>query len=251
MARLRPAIQTLEFPTTQWSLIVRAGNNGGDCSRQAMAELLGRYLTPMRAHLVNRRHMHPVDADDLLQAFLADRVLEDELVSCAVQGRGRFRNFLLTALDHFVLNYFRSLQAQKRQPKGHRVSRELVDVVGGNGEAGQAFDVAWGREVIEQAVGEMREECIAARRPDVWGVFEARVLRPCLESVSPTPYRELVERFNFATPSQATNILVTGNRMFLRALKSVVGRYAKDGQAVEEELLDLQRILSSSGARSA
>jgi hypothetical protein len=60
-----------------------------------------------------------------------------------------------------------------------------------------------------------------------------------------------VERFNFATPSQATNILVTGNRMFLRALKSVVGRYAKDGQAVEEELLDLQRILSSSGARSA
>jgi RNA polymerase sigma-70 factor (ECF subfamily) len=239
------------FPTTRWSLVVRAGSGRGADGRNALAELLQQYLAPMRGHLINRKGVPPQDADDLLQAFLADRVLEDGLVASAVQSRGRFRSFLLTALDHFVLNHFRALRARKRSPKGCVMSMEEVCVVDPTTTADEAFDVAWARQVIELAVAEVREECRVADRPDVWGVFEARILRPSLEATEPTPYGELLERFGFASPAQASNILVTGNRMFRRALRAVVGRYEASDEEVDAELTDLRRLLGRGGARSA
>jgi RNA polymerase sigma-70 factor (ECF subfamily) len=245
----KPAVRS-NFPTTRWSLVVRAGGATGVEGRNALAELLKQYMAPMRGHLINRKGVPPQDADDLLQAFLADRVLEDGLVSSADQARGRFRNFLLTALDHFTLNHYRGLRARKRSPGRRVLPVEGVCIADPAPSADEAFDIAWARQVIELAVAEMREECRVAGRLDVWGVFEARILLPTLESTEPTPYRELLKRFGFAAPSQATNILVTGHRMFRRALQSVVRRYEPNDNEADAELNDLRRSLGR-GARSA
>ena len=51
-----------------------------------------------------------------------------------------------------------------------------------------------------------------------------------------------------ASPSQATNTLVTANRMFVRVLRAVVRDYVASDEEVDEEIVELRRILAASGA---
>ena len=83
---------------------------------------------------------------------------------------------------------------------------------------------------------------------DVWGVFECRLLAPMLDGAEPMPYEALVERFALRSPAQASNVLITGKRMFERALRAVVGEYAADEAEVDEEIAELRQILSRGGA---
>jgi hypothetical protein len=48
------------------------------------------------------------------------------------------------------------------------------------------------------------------------------------------------------SPEQASNVLITAKRMFARALRSVVAKYADAGD-VETEIRDLKSILARSG----
>jgi hypothetical protein len=99
--------------------------------------------------------------------------------------------------------------------------------------------------VIAQAVEQMRMTCETTLRADVWGVFEGRVLAPILGQAQPVPYAQLVEQFGLRSPTQASNVLVTANRMFERLLRGVVGRYEKSATEIDDEIRDLWRILSA------
>jgi RNA polymerase sigma-70 factor (ECF subfamily) len=235
-------------------LVARAGQDPTDARHFALAELLACYIEPLRVHLIARRRVRPQEAEDLIQAFVADRVLAGDLIARADQGRGRFRNFLLTALDNFVRNRVRADLARKRSSGGAIAGDDALDVAADpTGVAPDAaFDVAWARQVLAQAVDEMRQHCDRIGRADVWGVFEGRVLQPTLGGASDaTPYDELVARFGFVSPAQASNALVTANRMLQRFLRAVVGRYEPDAGRVDEELADLRRILGRAGAGPA
>jgi hypothetical protein len=89
----------------------------------------------------------------------------------------------------------------------------------------------------------MQRECESTERDDVWGVFEARVIGPCIRCEKPMPYQELVERYNLATPRQASNVLNTGKRLFARILRAVVCEYTPENE-VDAEIQDLKLALS-------
>ena len=78
----------------------------------------------------------------------------------------------------------------------------------------------------------------------MWGVFECRVAEPTLQGSPPADYAELVRRFHLQSPSQASNVLMTGKRMYARALRAVVGEYAEDRQEIESEIEELRQILA-------
>ena len=102
------------FPTTRWSLVDRAGREGSEAERQALGQLLTRYLPALRSHLIHSKRLQPADADDVLQDFVAGKVLERDLIAKANVQLGKFRTFLLTALDRFLLNRIRNGKAKKR-----------------------------------------------------------------------------------------------------------------------------------------
>src|SRR5579884_544814 len=97
----------IRFPSTHWTLIARAARGPGKASRAAMGELLARYLRPLETYLVRSRGLSRADAEDLVQSFIANRVLEKNLLASADRCRGRFRTFLLAALNRFVADEFR------------------------------------------------------------------------------------------------------------------------------------------------
>lgn len=240
------------FPTTHWSLVDEAARGTGEAKARALAALLERYLPAMRAHLAARQWARRLSVEDVLQQFLADKVLGQDLVARAERTRGRFRAFLVTALENFARNQIRHDSAATRSPgpEGHVAVRDDLDAAGPGADPSGEFDVAWARQVLAQAIDSMRCECRVSGMPHVWAVFEGRVLRPTLQQAEEVPYERLVREQGLDSPMQAANALVTARRMFQRQLRAVVGRYEKTDQEVEDEIRDLWLILSRSrGAR--
>lgn len=238
-----------DFPSTRWSLVARAGQLDAEAKREALGQLLIRYLPALKAHLVHRKRLPPEKADDLVQEFITNKILEKDLIARADQQLGKFRTLLLTALDRFVKNKFRDEHAKKRAPgQGAIVAfDERYDGLPAGQQPTEVFDVAWARGVISEALRHMEAECESSGRQDLWGVFQSRVVGPILEGTPPVDYRELVERFGFQSPTQASNALTTAKRMYARALRSAVGQYTEDEQEIESEIKDLQEILARCG----
>ena len=98
--------------TTRWTLILRAAHESGQESDAALASLCELYWYPVYA-FVRRKGYESDAARDLTQAFFT-RLLEREFLATADRERGRFRAFLLTAVQHFLANEYDRERAQKR-----------------------------------------------------------------------------------------------------------------------------------------
>ena len=233
-----------QFPLTQWSLVARAGGEDPNRRLTALEELLRRYLPALKAHLISVKRLPPEQADDLLQSFIADKIIQGQLLGQADPQRGRFRTILLTALDRYAVSLYRRDAAQKRAPDGGFVALEDFDVAAGGGASvGSEGDVEWARQVIAEALRRAKAECASGGRAACWGMFDVRVVGPLLRGEEPPPYEELIRRFGFESPLQASNALTTAKRIFSRTLREVVGEYANP----ETELAELRAILSQAG----
>ena len=232
------------FPTTHWSLVARAGQDAAETRREALEQLLRRYLPALHAHLVHTRHVPPDEADDVVQEFVASRIIEKGLLGRADRDLGKFRTYLLVALDRFLIDLRRRQGARKRSPGGKTLSAlGDDDHAVAAPPAADAFDAAWARTVINESLEQMRAECTGSGRADVWGVFEARLLAPLLHGAEPTDYEELVGRLGLASAAQASNVLMTAKRMFARIIRAVIGEYAVEEEEIESEIRELYAVL--------
>jgi len=239
------------FPSTHWSQLEEVAEGEGPSSKQALQNLLNRYIPALRTHLIFNLEVDPGEADDMLQGFITDKIVDGDLVSRADKARGRFRAFIKTALRNYVAGVFRRRNAKKRSPEDANVlslDHEEGRVPEGQRPIPDRFDVEWGREVVAEALRRMRADCESAGREDIWGVFSYRVLKPVLENADPVPYKELVDDFDFRSPSQASNVLVTAKRKFKRLLRGVIKEYAGEEANVESEIDDLKDIFANTNA---
>lgn len=236
-----------DVEATCWSLVAKAGDPQGAERRTALDELLRPYQGPLLFRLLSRHRLQQSDAEDLLQSFWAERVLSGELLQRASPQKGRFRNLLLTALDHFVRDQWRQQNAAKRHFQspakgGDSESDNQLDAQAASDV--DLADLVWARVVLVQALRRTRERFLASDRPELWDIFQARVLRPILEATTPIPYEELIVRFNIATVTQAANLVITAKRSLAASLREVVGQYAGDADDASHELKRLQSIVA-------
>lgn len=243
------AEQRSDFPATHWTLVRRAGHDATVSRRVALAELLKMYSRPMTHHVSLKLRVPLEVAEDYAQGFISAHLLDNELIAAADRNKGRFRSYLLTALDRYMLGVLRHDRAKKRRPDGTMLNvDDAYDAADQGARApDEQFDQQWAREVIGRAIERMKADCLTSGRGDVWVVFENRLLLPMLDGVEPTPLEELAVQIKAGSVQQVSNLLVTGKRNFQRSLRSVVGEYERRADDIEAEIADLQRILS--GAR--
>lgn len=232
-----------QFPSTHWSMVGEAGGADSPARRDALEALVRRYLGPLKVYLMRKRRLGPDEADELLQSFVGEKVLDGRFAAAADRSRGRFRSFLLTSLDHFLID-----QLRKRRPSPAPADGEPAPDAAAP-QAPDPFDVAWARQVINDALARMEAACRAGGRHDAWAIFERRVVGPTLLDRPAPPYEQLVADLGFASPTEASNCLVTAKRMFARHLREVVNEYAGGDADVEAELADLMAVLSGGRAR--
>ena len=103
-----------DFPSTQWSLIARAGGNEPN-AQAALAVLCEQYWYPVYSFF--RRRAASVDvAEDLTQGFFA-HLLDGGMVARADESQGRFRSYLIGCCQNYLVDHLRREGAQKRGGK--------------------------------------------------------------------------------------------------------------------------------------
>jgi DNA-directed RNA polymerase specialized sigma24 family protein len=230
------------LPPTRWSLIARAA---GD-DQEALIELLKLYIPALGAHLRFARRVDPDEAEDILQSFLLEKVLEKPLLASARRERGRFRSFVLRALDNFLIDWRRRRQ---RRFESQALALEEGSEDEAAGEPSELAETAWAAEVVREALRRTEAYCLEAGHETCWKLFDARLLAPALRDEKPRPYGEVVGALGIASPREAANKLTTAKRIFIRCLRQVVEGYVKGPlDEVDGEILELKRILEGAKA---
>ena len=183
------------FVTTHWSLVLAAARSDSTHAQAALAKLCQTYWYPLYAY-VRRRGYDSHDAEDLTQEFFA-RLLEQKWVAQADRQRGRFRTFMLTALNHFLTNEWHRARAQKRGGAVQIVplQLDLAETRYGQEPADpltpeQVFERRWALALLDEVLNTLRNEQAAAGTE---GLFET--LKPCLVGDRQAqPYAELAAK---------------------------------------------------------
>jgi len=179
MSSQPPADETREraaaqFATTHWSVVLQAQAGASPDSLEALERLCRIYWYPLYA-FVRRIGYSPEDAKDLTQAFF-ERFLERHFLKRVVQERGRFRSFLLAALQHFVADQRDRRQAAKRGGKHtflplsdtvEEVEHRYVAEPPRSEGAERAFDRAWAQTIMRCALRQLGTElALAGKRTE-------------------------------------------------------------------------------------
>ena len=151
------------FPTTRWTLVVRATAEDFAVRQEALAELLSQNWYPLYAFL--KRSGKPDDEiEDLIQGFYL-RILDSDLLTSVDQHRrGRFRSFLLVCLKNFVANEWQRDQAVKRGGNWKKLSLDLstanerYQIEPSHDLTPQrAFDRAWALDMLDRSLQEIAD----------------------------------------------------------------------------------------------
>jgi hypothetical protein len=81
-------------------------------------------------------------------------------------------------------------------------------------------------------------------------MFRIRLLEPILEDTPQVPYGQLVERFDLKSPTEASNILLSGKRIFKAHLAKVIKEYAGQDAATAAEIKALEDFLERLSKRN-
>ncbi len=183
------------FPETLWTSVLSARDDGA-----ALGRLIERTWKPLYFYL--RRKGRDVEAaKDVTQSFFA-HLLEKRLLDRVERGRGRFRSFLIAALEHFLANEYRVATAEKRGggavPLSLDFAQAETDYSPSLAETPEdLYTRAWAASVLAGALEDLRRE--------LGGSFEA--VRAHLQAGEERPsYRETAERLGIKE-TDVTNLI--------------------------------------------
>lgn len=237
------------FLTTHWSLIEQAGS--ADHQNQALIGLLiNKYWKPVYCYLRHQGHDNE-QAKDLTQGFFHQVVLGRDLFDKADQARGRFRTFLLVALNRYLIQIQQKQTARKRIPSSKLVPLENIDVPDiDRADAALspegAFNYAWVSTLLEEVLEEAESTCRQRHLTVHWRAFQERILGPILEGHDPPALNDICERLGIENTTKASNMIGTVKKIFRGTLKQHVRRSVLSDEDMPEELVQIKRFFQKS-----
>jgi len=224
------------FPTTRWSLVLGAGDGSGAEARVALAELCRSYWYPIYAFI--RRTGHDSnDAEDLTQSYFA-RLLEKGVIAAADQRKGRFRAFLRTDCQHFLIDQHR------RRRRERAVKRFSIDTSNGEGRykyepadvdtPDLLFDHTWAVTLLGRVLDFLGDEYAQTGRSHVFEHLKVVLI----EGKGSVPAATLATRLGLS--ENAVNVAVHRLRKRYRTLLAEqVAATLDDPAEIEDEIRSL------------
>lgn len=179
------------FNTTQWSLVAAAGAD--DENSGALQDLYRNYAQTIYA-FIRRRGYGRQDAQDLTQDFFL-HLQEKNTFSRADRLKGKFRTFLLGALEFFLAHANEKARAEKRGGNSTPVflddeSAELRYQLADPGQTPeQVFDARWAATLIETTLERLKTESEAAGKGELFKQIHGFLLEG-----EESSYAEVAER---------------------------------------------------------
>lgn len=152
-----------QFATTHWSVVRAAADARSPQSQSALESLLLAYWYPLYA-FARRRGFSSDEASEMTQGFFA-RLIEKQDWSGADPQKGRFRNFLLGAFEHYLANERDKARAQKRGGGQFPLSLDFVsgerrfsNEPGQDAQAERAFEREWAAALLEESFATLQQD---------------------------------------------------------------------------------------------
>ena len=233
------------FATTHWSVVLSAARNDTSRASIALEKLCRTYWYPLYAY-VRRRGFSSHDAQDMTQAFFAC-LLERQSLANVDPEKGRFRSFMLGALNYFIASEWAKAQTQKRGAGKQIISLDLAAAEerydlepADNNTPDKIFDRAWANALLATVVANLELEY---RREGKEHVFE--VLKQTLAgSRESQPYAELATKLNLNEGAVKTAVHRLRKR-YRQVLEAEIANTVGSTDEVKEELTHLLGAISA------
>jgi RNA polymerase sigma-70 factor (ECF subfamily) len=224
------------FQPTLWSVVLRAQDPEDPHRRTALNSLCEIYWTPVYVYL-RHKGQSVEDAKDATQGFFA-HFLELRALDRVERGRGRFKNYLLALLEHYLANEHRKAHAEKRgggaAPKSLDVARAETEVrlePADSRPPEAAFRKSWSMAVLQDAFERLRREF-----SDRQAEFEAVRIHLLAGAERPS-HAAIAERMGIPLTDVA-NLLHRSRRRLREIIRSIL-REAVDSDAdLDGEIAD-------------
>ena len=237
---------TTSFPTTRWTLVIQASDTNSPERISALSELMQANWFPLYTFL-RRSGKQAHEAEDLIQGFFT-KFLERNLLE-GVHGakRGRFRNFLLICLKHYVASEYRKLNAQKRGGGAKHLAIDFEDAdrrfkIEPHHELTpeRAFDRSWAVEIVQRGLDRVGRAWHASGKGEK---FEA--LKVFLVADDQAPSQENVAE-NLGMPASTLRVNIHRLRGdFRKAICAEVADTLEKGDLLEDEINHLFSALNT------
>lgn len=226
----QPSDERLSRISTQWSLIYQAQWGGSDEAAAAQCLFMQRYCGAVYRYLLGALHNEDA-AEELFQEFALRFVRGD--FRRANPERGRFRDYLKTALVHLVTDHHRRRSAEPRRlTDDHPGPQPDLDQ---DRETDEVFAASWREELINQTW-----KVLEQAQPNYHHVLLRHVAQPELSSVEVAA--QLVAEGD--KPMTPGNLRVTLHRARERFSQLLVEEVARSlGSPAREELVQELRDL--------
>jgi RNA polymerase sigma factor (sigma-70 family) len=239
-----PGATGSQFTTTHWSVVLNAAQEDTSESAAALESLCRAYWHPLYAYIRRRGH-DPHAAQDLTQEFFS-RLLGKSYLRSVDPRKGKFRSFLLAALEHFLANEWRNAHAQKRGG-----NTPIIPLVDGSAEEQyvqlsnpsltpeQLFEREWAMAILDKVLSRLQQEFEAAGKA---GWFQDLKVFLTGEKRT-TPYASLAAKLG--TTEAALKMSVTRlKRRYGELLRQEISSTVARPEEVAEELRHLLAALS-------
>jgi DNA-directed RNA polymerase specialized sigma24 family protein len=241
------------FLTTHWSLIDNIQQHS-DKDRFLIGLLLERYWKPVYCYL-RRKSYRNEEAKDLTQGFFHEIVLNRRLVERADSSKGRFRSFLLHALDQFLIDRMRRESTQNRIPKEKLVSFDITDppelpqtILDCSPE--DCFAYTWKSELLEQTLAQVQADCEQQGLETHWCLFRDKVLKPTINNKESDPMKVIAARYGITNESTAFNMLLTVKRRFKATLRTNLRITVLSETEIDEEWQEMLNFFGKTRQKS-
>ena len=163
------------FGQTDWPTVNAAGQ-GGDHAARAKEKLCQTYWYPLYAYARQKRQS-PDDAQDSTQEFLS-RFMENSKFADLDPSKGKFRSFLLAAMNHFLANEWRRGRAKKRgggailSLDAVKAETQYLREPSHNESPDRLFEREWVRGVFARATKRLQQKFFVEGKREIFKEFK-------------------------------------------------------------------------------
>ncbi|MGA2864130.1 MAG: sigma factor [Verrucomicrobiota bacterium] len=239
-------VGTSTFATTHWSVVLAAREPASPQAAAALEELCRAYWYPLYAY-VRRQGRSAHDAEDLLQSFFV-RFLEKDFLHQVDRAKGRFRSFLLGALNHFLANEWDKARSQKRGGQAHFLSLDTGQAERWYGEdlasdltPEKLYEQRWACVLLERVMQRLEHDSESAGKGDSFAALKGFLIG----EDGGQSYPDLAAQFGVTEAALKMRVQRLRHR-YQRLLREEIAQTVTSPEEVEDEIRHLFSILSSS-----
>jgi RNA polymerase sigma-70 factor (ECF subfamily) len=212
----------------QWTVVLQARRQDTSLAMEALAWLCQAYWHPLYAYVRLRGHS-PEEARELTEEFFS-RLLQNRTLAYMKRDCGKLRSFLLTAMNHFLVDEARKGRlARPEAPEDSPVTEKL-------------FEQNWALAVAGVVYDRLKREYEELGKSELFAA-----LKHCLAGRGAAPCAEIAARLSLAE-NAVNNMVQKLRQRHDEVLREEMARLVATPAELEEEL---RRFFSAGGAAGA